>query len=559
MNIATILQEKARLSGGSEAIIEPGRARDRLWARLRLSSTTTKVTYAQLYENTCNIATQLSRSGIGKNDVVLVATSMSSDLYAVLLAVFQVGATAMFIDIGQGAKHLERCLSIVTPKAIVSSWKFCLATLLTEKTRAIPLKFQLGSGLLPGFRQLHVNSQLISISHSTQRTSCSVPGTSVTPDHPALITFTSGSTGVPKAIVRSHGFLLTQLDVLSRHTSVEPAAQRELVTLPIFVLANLASGTTSIIPNANLKKPGSYHEKPVIDQVESLSPSRITASPAFLDRLAAYAILHNKTFPSVKSIFTGGGPVFPQTIDAASRAFPNADIQTVYGSTEAEPIALTSSRCLTLEERTKMLNGAGLLVGKPISEIEVKIVSDTNAIDGTPMTDARWAELTAHPEVAGEIVVAGEHVVNGYLNGQGDAETKVKVAGKTWHRTGDAGYFDSAGRLWLVGRHGNRISCKDDCEHGQLFPFQVESVAKAKAGVSAAALISSTSNSGSIKRILVIECRSRRKARKIVAELSNQLAWAKLDEVLAVRRIPTDKRHNSKVVYDQLKRNLNIA
>lgn len=255
-------------------------------------------------------------------------------------------------------------------------------------------------------------------------------------------------------------------------------------------------------------------------------------------------------FPTVRNLFTGGGPVFPITIDAAMKVFPHADIQTVYGSTEAEPIALTSANALTLDDRTRMLNGAGLLVGKPIRELDVKIVPQTNVFDGKPLTQKRWKELTASPEVAGEILVAGDHVISGYLNGQGDAETKVNVEGKIWHRTGDAGYIDRQGRLWLLGRHGNRIAN----DRGQLFPFQVEALAKAQPGISAAALVE-----GESKRILVIECRSRRRGRRIAAALKAQLTWAHIDQVVVVRKIPMDKRHNSKVVYERLKRKLNIA
>lgn len=542
MNIAERLRDKAILCGDREAILEHRRDRSHFFSSMHSSSV--GVSYSELFERTCNIAEQFRNKGVKQGDVVLVATSMSSELYTVLLAVFQLGATAMFIDVSQGAKHLDRCLSIVRPKAIVASWKFCVATLLTEKTRAIPLKFQLGNGILPCFHKLRDGRKIFAGKTLAQEVG-------VSPEHAALITFTSGSTGVPKAIVRSHGFLLTQLQVLSTHTSSEEHKnERELVTLPIFVLANLASGITSIIPDANLKKPGSFDEQPVIAQIESTRPSRITASPAFLDRLCTFAMANNLMFPTVKNVFTGGGPVFPKTVDAAMKVFPQADVQTVYGSTEAEPIALTSANALTLDDRTRMLNGAGLLVGKPIREIDVRIVAQTNVLDGKPLTLKRWEELTESSEVAGEILVAGDHVNSGYLNGQGEAETKVNVEGKIWHRTGDAGYIDRQGRLWLLGRHGNRIAN----DRGQLFPFQVEAVAKAQPGISAAALVEAES-----KRILVIECRSRRRGRRIAAALKAQLTWAHIDEVVVVRKIPMDKRHNSKVVYERLKRKLNIA
>src|SRR6185369_11013626 len=85
---------------------------------------------------------------------------------------------------------------------------------------------------------------------------------------------------------------------------------------------------------------------------------------------------------------------------------------------------------------------------------------------------------------AGEIVVAGGHVLRGYLHGHGDEETKIRVGDAIWHRTGDAGYLDDRGRLWLLGRCSARIVDA----RGTLWPFAVECAARAVEGVERAAL-----------------------------------------------------------------------
>ena len=73
-------------------------------------------------------------------------------------------------------------------------------------------------------------------------------------DDEALITFTSGSTGAAKAAVRTHGFLLAQHAVLARDLELQ-AGEVDLTTLPIFVLANLASGVCSVIPDVDMRAP----------------------------------------------------------------------------------------------------------------------------------------------------------------------------------------------------------------------------------------------------------------------------------------------------------------
>ena len=93
-----------------------------------------------------------------------------------------------------------------------------------------------------------------------------------TTETPALVTFTSGSTGAPKAAVRTHGFLLEQHRVLAESLRLTPD-DLDLTTLPIFVLANLGSGVCSLIPDADLRHPGAIEPgaRPGADSISQAS------------------------------------------------------------------------------------------------------------------------------------------------------------------------------------------------------------------------------------------------------------------------------------------------
>ena len=160
---------------------------------------------------------------------------------------------------------------------------------------------------------------------------------------PAIVTFTSGSTGVPKVAVRTHGFLLAQHRALEETLTLEPG-NVDLATLPIVLLANLASGVTSIIPDADLRAPGTIRPEPVIDQIQLLRPGRVIATPALLERLVTRLEDAGGTLKGVRQIFTGGAPVFPSLLDRVANVAPSASILAVYGSTEAEPIASLDRR-----------------------------------------------------------------------------------------------------------------------------------------------------------------------------------------------------------------------
>jgi acyl-CoA synthetase (AMP-forming)/AMP-acid ligase II len=176
-----------------------------------------------------------------------------------------------------------------------------------------------------------------------------------------------------------------------------------------------------------------------------------------------------------------------------------------------------------------------------VLEIRLAIVSDEWGQPRGELGAEAFTKAALPTGAIGEIVVSGEHVLKGYLGGVGEEETKFRVAGEVWHRTGDAGCFDEHGRLWLLGRCAARI----DDARGRLYPFGVECVAMTFPEIRrAAALV----HSG--KRLLVIEAE---KAETLERRLRSAIAWAQVDDVVFVNTIPVDKRHNAKIDYPALR------
>lgn len=518
MNIVELLRKQARERPEAPAIIESRGGRH------------TSVSFAELDEASARGATLLRDNGLLANDTVLVFLPMSIDLYIVLLALFRRGITAMFLDPSAGGKHLERCCSIRPPQGFIGSAKAHLLRLLCPAIRRIPHRFAMGR-CVPGAVPWRLPEEL-------PRECADTP---VTPETAALITFTSGSTGLPKGVVRSHGFLQEQHRVLEQAVSLV-SGETDLTTLPIFALANLASGTTSLIPDADLRRPGFIDPAPVLRQLDGFRPTRTVASPALLERLCERCEKTGRRIEGFTRVFTGGAPVFPQLLQRLAEVFSHAEIIAVYGSTEAEPIALARWSEVTAADRGRMVAGGGLLAGTPVREIRVRIMGEHWGKPLGPLLGEEFQRLCLPEYETGEIVVSGAHVLEGYLNHRGDEETKIRVDGTVWHRTGDSGYLDATGRLWLMGRTSATIV--DD--RGTLHPFAVECAAMRHPAVRRAALIRHQG-----KRILLVEPV---RAMKIPTdqELLEELSWACIDEVRSLKRIPVDKRHNAKVDYTEL-------
>jgi acyl-CoA synthetase (AMP-forming)/AMP-acid ligase II len=519
MNLADLLGEHARSSPDAPALIEPNGA---------------VTTFAELERRSAQATTLLVRKGLRAGDAVLILQPMSAELYVALLAVFRLGMVAVALDPAAGMAHVERCCALWPPRGLIASAKAHLLRLFCPALGRIPIQFSIGCPV-PGAARWALAGRM-------RRHPWVEP---VGPDASALLTFTSGSTGQPKGVVRSHGLLLAQHRALSSTLGLVPGSV-DLATLPIVLLANLASRVTSVIPEADLRRPGEIDPAPVVQQIQRHGVASSAASPAFLERLARHCISNGITLPGVRKLFAGGAPVFPRLLADLRRMAPNAEVVALYGSTEAEPIAHLAHHEMSDEDHREMLSGGGLLAGPPVPEVSLRILREQWGQPVGPLTRAELDARTCAVGEPGEIVVTGGHVLKGYLGGMGDDETKLRVDGEVWHRTGDAGRLDGRGRLWLLGRCVGRI----DDAHGRLYPFAAEAAAYQDPHVRRAAAVS---HGG--RRVLVIEWHDPAHPGDAQAVLRS-LAWARIDEAHVWDRVPVDSRHNAKIDYPALERRL---
>lgn len=519
MTIGELLSEQAHARPDVLALVD-----DRAGRMLTFAGLATEVGHA---------ATWWQAQGLKRKQAVLVFVPMSVDLYVSLLALFRIGAVALFLDPSAGRDYIERCCARWTPDALLAISKAHLLRLKSRALRRIPIKASIGCWV-PGAQRWPARWRNEAFTANLAK-----------PEDAALVTFTSGSTGAPKAALRTHQFLLAQHRALESSIALE-AGEVDLATLPVFVLANLASGVTTVIPDVDLRRPGAVDASRMFTQIKRRNVTRLTAPPAFLERLIAHGRETGQILPMLRKLYTGGAPVFPRLLEALRELAPNANPVAVYGSTEAEPIAHIEMGAITPDDIAAMRAGRGLLAGLPVKEVSLYILRDRWGTPRGEMTGSEFASETMPVGEAGEIVVTGEHVLKGYLGGVGDEETKFQAVGEIWHRTGDAGRMDDAGRLWLLGRCVARI----EDSRGSLYPLGVESVAMTYPKVRRAAALA---HGG--KRLLVIEGDADEALKKHLREAT---AWAYLDDVVSISRMPLDARHNSKIDYPALRRQLKV-
>jgi acyl-CoA synthetase (AMP-forming)/AMP-acid ligase II len=373
-----------------------------------------------------------------------------------------------------------------------------------------------------------------------------------TTDEVAAILFTSGSTGPAKGVVYEHGMFAAQVRWIQSHYRIEPG-EVDLPAFPLFALFDAAMGMTAVIPDMDPSRPARVDPASIVRAITEYKVTNTFGSPAIWNRVSAYCVDRAVRLPTIRRILIAGAPVPWAVLDRLRQVLdPGADVHTPYGATEALPVSSITGREVLGEHLARTRAGAGTCVGSPLPGITLRIIRITD----DPIN--RWSEGLVMPAgQTGEIVVAGNVVTREYY-GLPDATALAKIpdGDRLWHRMGDVGYLDEAGRLWFCGRQAHRVVTAT----GTMFSVPCEAVFNEHPDVFRSALVG-VGSPGAQRPVIVVEPRQGRfprglRARAFVEELlqlgrANKLTHG-IRNVLFHRGLPVDVRHNAKINREEL-------
>jgi long-chain acyl-CoA synthetase len=246
--------------------------------------------------------------------------------------------------------------------------------------------------------------------------------------------YTGGTTGAPKGVMLTHRNLLANATHFSMCWPFD-AETRWLIVAPLFHAAGSIAVLSTVWNAGHQVVLPAFNPAAALDLVERHSITATLVVPTMLAAMSDEQLARPRDVSSLRYVSHGGSPISTETLKRAHTAFPGAELLHIYGATETAPIATLFPH----EERaldTPRLRSCG----RPAVGVEVAVWDS----DGAP----------AQTRDVGELVVRGPNVMLGYWNKP--AETTAALE-NGWYRTGDLGYQDDQGFVFLVDRAKDMI------------------------------------------------------------------------------------------------------
>ena len=407
------------------------------------------ISFLELYDNVFKLAQGLSKLGISKSDKVAIYLPNWPEYIYSYLALFSLGATVVPLDYMLTEEELVSCLSHCQAKALIAKEK-PIVSLTNLKDRVSSLKEMIV------LEQVKTN-----FSNFNQVLASGRPfppqNIKIEDADPALIMYTSGTTGAPKGILLNY-----------RHLDGSPKAMEHFVDLSdkdikLSALPLSHSGGLVYIQNCvcygiTLVLMERFQPSEFLKNIQKYRVTCFHLVPSMY-----YAILQLKEFESfdlssLRWVVVFGAPSDPQSLRRFQQFFPNAHFLNGWGLTETCPpntvIPLGSKNIES--------------VGRPAPWVEVKIfgVDDKELPQGA----------------VGEVVIRGWVVMEGYYQ---DPKTTAEVLRGGWFHSGDLGRFDEEGFLYIVGRKKDMIKVSGEI----VYSFEVENVLLKHPAIQEAAVV----------------------------------------------------------------------
>ena len=446
-NLAVILRETALASPDRPAAVYTGG----------------QLSYADLDALSSRLAAGLEAAGIRPGDFVALQLPNIPQFLIAYFGILKAGAVAVPLNVMLKPPEIAFQLSDSAATLLIT-WAGILADAVQGAAAAgVSAVYAVGHQAPPPRPAEPVSGEPVSVLPFEQLLAEPADGYPLAPramTDTAVVVYTSGTTGRPKGAMLTHIQLYMNADIPGRLFGVRPD-DVVITALPLFHVFGLSSilnvcvrfgCTMSLIPR--------FDPATVLTAIQRDRATIYEGVPTMFIALLEYPDLDRYDVSSLRVAISAGASIPAPVLDAFERRF-GVLILEGYGMTET-----ASTTTFNLSESERRVYS----VGKPIWGTQ------------TQVWDGEGQPLPPGKDHVGEVVTRGLHVMKGYLN---DPEATARAFTAGWLHTGDLGYFDENGFLFIVGRQKELI-----IRGGyNVYPREIEDVLHAHPAVAEAAVI----------------------------------------------------------------------
>jgi acyl-CoA synthetase (AMP-forming)/AMP-acid ligase II len=418
--------------------------------------------FAELRERSIRVAGALSSLGVGKGDRVAILDVNTDEYVATFLASARLGSVFVPLNFRARADELRFMLNDSGAKVLLAGPAYH------------DLVGSLTGGLHSGLQVISVGAQDVawpSLDSLAEAAGSEADSFSTDGQDTAMLLFTAGTTGTPKGVMLSHESFSSYL-----LANVEPAdpevEERMLLSVPLYHVAGMQSMMAAIFGGRSLVVQRQFEPLQWMDLVERERVTRTTLVPTMLKMVMDHPEFPRRDLSSLEVVSYGAAPMPLEVIKRAITSLPGVRFINAFGQTETGATITMlppedhnlSGPPAQVEKRLRRLSS----IGRPLEDVEVRIVDEGGA--------------SVPPGQVGEIVARGPRLMKGYWN---RAEATAEAIRGGWLYTGDLGYMDEDGYIYLSGR------AKDFIKRGgeMVSPEEVERVLQSYPAIEEAAVI----------------------------------------------------------------------
>ena len=445
--------------------------------------------YAQLCGFVDGFSSFLSRHGVSRGDKVCVFLPNSLSLAVSVFSIARLESICVPIDSVCGTEEIRHCIEFSEPSLII-----------TDET------------LVKTLSAVSADIKTVCVTPNDFQGDAPAKPTANNSSHKAIYLFSTGSTGKPKCVARSHANMIA---LAENHTSTInwDSEDRILFSIPISHTYGLGNFISAVSVGACCYFLPRFNRKDVLDVVEKEGITVFPAVPFMLDVLARSAIHGDYDFPRLRHVISAGAPLAEETFFSFNRTFGVYPRQ-LYGSSETGVMTINTAENIVQKR---------LSVGMAAQNVVIRVVSETGS------------DLPAGQ--TGEIIIKSPSMTDGYVDFPEETQ-RVFIDG--FYHTGDLGMFDTEGYLFIQGRKKLFINISGN----KVDPFEVENLLMTHGKITEAAVIGVKGDGGreEVKAFIVADGLTRMDIVSFCREkVSDYKIPAKMEFIDTLPRSPSGK------------------